>query len=83
MEALGHGAIRFQHRGDRRKHVAFPGRLVLIRARFCLELFGARFHRGAFLGRESLARRCALGRFRPGLLGCALTFVHENFLSVA
>src|SRR5207247_9848848 len=33
MESLGHGAIRFLHRGDLREHVAFPVRLVLLPAR--------------------------------------------------
>src|SRR6266511_446246 len=54
VEPLGHGAIRSRHLGDLRKHVAFAGSPVLVRARLRLQLSGALFHRGSFLGRESL-----------------------------
>src|SRR5436853_2778910 len=58
MEPLGHGAIRFRHLGDLREHVAFPVRLVLVRARAAargrLQLLGALPHRGSFLVRESV-----------------------------
>jgi hypothetical protein len=54
VEPLGHGAIRFPHLGDLRKHVALAGSLVLFRARFRLQLLRALLHRGSFLGRESL-----------------------------
>jgi hypothetical protein len=36
MEPLGHGPIRFLHLGDLREQVAFPFRLLLVRARFRL-----------------------------------------------
>ena len=42
-EPFGHGAIRFQHLGNLREHVAFPVRLVRVRtsARGRLQLFHA------------------------------------------
>lgn len=65
MEPLSHSAIRFLHLSDPREYVAFPGRLVLLRALFRLQLFGALPHRSFFLVRESLGflagRRGALG----------------------
>src|SRR5919108_3164877 len=65
MEPLGHGAIRFRHLGDLRKHVAFPVRLARApaAARGRLQLLGALPHRGSFLVRESL------GRLAGGALG--------------
>src|SRR5436853_672217 len=58
MGPLGHGAIRFRHLGNRREPVAFPVRLVLVRARAAargrLQLLGALPHRGSFLVRESV-----------------------------
>src|SRR5438093_13348719 len=54
MEPLGDGAILRRHRGDRGAHGAFPVRLVL-------QLSGARFHRGLFLGCESFFLVGALG----------------------
>src|SRR3712207_3984593 len=72
MEPLGDGAIRFRHLGDLREQVAFPFRLLLVRARFRLLLFGALPHRGSFLVRESLGllvdRGGALGGLLRGLL---------------
>src|SRR3989304_6229333 len=68
MEPLAQGAIRFLHRGDRRKHGAFPIRLVLVRARFRLQLLGASLHRGFFLVRESLGRLADRGGALGGLL---------------
>jgi hypothetical protein len=44
---------------DLREHVAFPGRLVLVRARFRLQLLGALLHRSSFLGGESRRNRTA------------------------
>src|SRR4051812_27014956 len=79
MEALGHGAIWFQHRGDAREHGALPFRLVLVRARFRLQLLGPSLHRGSFLIRESLGlfvdRGGALGEFLRFLL-----WTHRNLL---
>ena len=72
MEPLGHGALWFRHLGDLREHVAFPFRLVRVRARFRLQLFGALLHRGSFLVCESLDRLADRGG--------ALTLVHENLL---
>src|SRR5713101_4678200 len=46
VEPLRDGAILRRHRGDRGAHGAFPIRRVL-------QLSGARFHRGLFLGCES------------------------------
>src|SRR5207245_10164479 len=54
MEPLSGGAILRRHRGDRGAHGAFPIRSVL-------QLSGARFHRGLFLGRESFFLVGALG----------------------
>src|SRR5437870_8100581 len=54
MEPLGDGAILRRHRGDRGARGAFPVRLVL-------QLSGARFHRGLFLGCESFFLVGALG----------------------
>src|SRR5947209_3536589 len=68
MEPLSHGAIRFLHRGDRREHVAFPLHLVLVRARFRLQLLGTSLHGGSFLGRESLGRLVDPGGALSGLL---------------
>jgi hypothetical protein len=76
MEPLGHGAIRFLHRGDLREHVAFPVRLVLFRARaearFRLQLLGALLHRGSFLVRESLGLLVVRGGALGGLLRALL-----------
>src|ERR671911_1390064 len=70
MEPLGRGAIRFRHLGDLREHVLFP----LSLARFRLQFLSALFHRGSFLGRESLGslvcRGGALGGL-PRVLLCA------------
>src|SRR6266550_2014781 len=51
MEPLGHGAIRFRHRGDLGEHGALPVRRVR------LQLSDALFHRGAFLGCKSFGLR--------------------------
>src|SRR4030095_4562751 len=69
MDPLGHGAIWFLHGGDRLKCSVFPCCLVLLRALFRFQFFGAISHRGFFLVRESL-----------GLLGGAFTWVHKNLL---
>src|SRR5439155_688931 len=63
MEPLSDGAVLRRHRGDRGAHGAFPIRLVL-------QLSGARFHRGLFLGRESF--------FLVGALGLPLAFLHSG-----
>src|SRR5262249_13163458 len=65
VEPLGHGAIRFPHRGDRGAHISFPVRLVAARARFRLQLPGTSLHRGPFVGRESRGRLAS----RAGALG--------------
>src|SRR5437763_12503849 len=67
MEPLGHGAIRFPHRRDLREHVAFPVRLVLVRARGRLQLLAALLHRGPFLVRESLGLLVDRGSAPGGL----------------
>jgi hypothetical protein len=76
MDPLGHGTIRFLHRGDRCECGAFPFRLVLVRARLRFQFLAAISHRGLFLVRESLgllAGRC-------GALGVTFTWVHKNLL---
>src|SRR5258706_5585931 len=81
MEPLGHGTIRFLHRSDCRKHGAFPGRLILIRARFRLQLLGAISHRGFFLVRESLGLLVDHGGALGGLLRALLfRLAHKNLL---
>jgi hypothetical protein len=80
MEPLGHGVIRFRHLGDRRKHGAFLFRLVLVRARFRLQLFGAISHRGFFLVRPSRGLLFARGSALGGLLHVLLQ-VHRNLLN--
>ena len=76
MEPRGHGAIRFRHRRDLRKHLAFPVHLVLLRARaalrFRLQLLGALLHCGSFFVRESLGRLVTPGGGPGGLLGILL-----------
>src|SRR5213078_4287524 len=67
IEPLGDGAILRRHRRDRGAHGAFPVRLVL-------QLSGARFHRGLFLGRESFLLVGALG----GLLLALRSAVHRS-----
>src|SRR5262249_40078786 len=79
MEPLGHGAIWFLHRGDLREHVVFPVRLVLVRARFRLQLLGARLHRSSFLVCESLGLLVDRGGALGGLL-CVLLWAHRNLL---
>src|SRR5918998_2453517 len=54
VEPLGHRAIRFGHLGDLGEQVALPFSLLLVRARFRLQLLGALPHGGPFLGREPL-----------------------------
>ena len=81
MEPLGHGAIRFLHRGDRREHGAFPVRLVLVRARGRLQLLAALLHRGSFLVRESLGFLVDRGGALGGLLRFLL-WAHRNLLMV-
>ncbi len=81
MEPLGHGAIWFRHLGDLREHVAFPFRLVLVRARFRLQLFGALLHRGSFLVCESLGLLVDRGGALGGLLRALLfRLAHKNLL---
>src|SRR5438876_1097064 len=81
MEPLGHGAIRFLHRGDLREHVAFPVRLVLLPARAAarvrLQLLGALLHRGSFLVRESVGLLVDRGGAPGGLLR-VLRWAHRN-----
>src|SRR5215211_1365132 len=79
MDPLCHGAIRFWHPGDRREHVAFPLRLVLLGAGFRLQLFGASLHRGHFLGRESSGLIFARGG-APSRLLAFLLWAHNNLL---
>jgi len=79
MEPLGHDAIRFRHLGDLCKQVAFPFRSVLVGARFSLQLSGALFHRGAFLGSEPLDL-LASGRGAPGGFLGILIWAHNNLL---
>src|SRR5262249_17758844 len=79
MQPLGHGAILFLHRGDRREHVAFPVRPVLVRARFRLQLLGAISHRGFFLVREPLGLLVDRGGALGGLLR-VLYWAHRNLL---
>src|SRR5215204_5178658 len=69
MEPLGHGAILSLHLGDLRQQVALPFSLLLVRARFRLQLLGALPHRGPFLLREPLGllrahRSLPCGMFR-------------------
>ncbi len=83
MEPLAQGAIRFLHRSDCRKHGAFPGRLILVRARFRLQLFGAISHRGFFLVCESLGLLIDRGGALSGLLRALLfRLAHKNLLIV-
>src|SRR6266550_8008510 len=67
MEPPSDGAVLRRHRGDRGAHGAFPIRLVL-------QLSGARFHRGLFLGGESFALVGALG----GLLLALRSGIHRS-----
>src|SRR5206468_70306 len=79
MDPLGHGAIPWLHRGDRREHVAFPVRVVLAGARGRLQLSAALLHRRPFLGRESL------GRLAGGALGGLLRvfrWAHRNLFTL-
>src|SRR6266550_7572733 len=78
MEPLGHGAIRFRHRGNLREHVAFPVRLLRARAaaRFRLQLLDTLLHRGSFLVRESLDRLAGRAGALGGLL-CIRLWAHR------
>ena len=84
MDPLGHGAIRFPHRGDHRKCGAFPVCLF----RFRLQFLDASLRRGFFLVRESLGllvdRGGALPRTarqgRCGGLLHVLLWAHRNLL---
>ena len=88
MKPFGHGTIRFRHRGDRRKHGAFPFRLVLVRTRFRLQFLGASLHRGSFFVRESFGFLIDRGGALPGTacqgrcdgLLRVLLWAHRNLL---
>src|SRR5436190_759077 len=79
MEPLGHGAIRFRHRGNLREHVAFPVGLLRARAaaRFRLQLLDTLLHRGSFLVRESLDRPAGHGGALGGL-PCIRLWAHRG-----